>query len=419
MLTLFITYFTKNNNYYIFGGCMNLRMYNVRFGDCFLLSEEAEHLLIDFGSDTPSILNDVSKNIISTCQNKNVSVLFTHFHLDHINGILETNCMDHLDVRCVYMPNIFAMRNCRSKLNFLQIIILEDVFRNVFLNNGKRKITLFDLLMKLVNKRTNVNFLKRDDSFVFSSKKYDVLWPCFNEIKINKRFEDSLILFLSKIGMIDNLENQELSPQAKVRIKVVDELIEVLLKYYNDLSQKKDINVDMLSSDYKMLLERLNEFDSVFLQQKSQLKEKLNALIKLGNEISLVFQDQPQNKKSKILMTGDVKKHHLHKIINCKDAPQMSQEFEIIKAPHHATETHFIEYLPKNKVILASNGEPKKEHTRYGKVAYQYALYIDNMNTKMICTNPRCLLLETCLVHKCQNCSGKKNENELFIEYII
>lgn len=175
----------------------------------------------------------------------------------------------------------------------------------------------------------------------------------------------------------------------------------------------------MISLDYNMLLEKSNEFDGIFLQQKSQLKEKLNALIQLGNEISLVFQDQPENKKSKILMTGDVKKHHLHKIINCKEAPQMSQEFKIIKAPHHATETHFIENLPKNKVILASNGEPKKAHTRYGKVSYQYALYVDNMNTRMLCTNPRCSLLNSSLVHKCHKCSGKENENKLFIEYLI
>jgi hypothetical protein len=71
---------------------LTLRVYNVGFGDCFLLTfhypVRDRHVLIDFGS-TPgksTLLLKIAKDISKRCQGKLDAVVATHRHRDHING---------------------------------------------------------------------------------------------------------------------------------------------------------------------------------------------------------------------------------------------------------------------------------------------------------------------------------------------
>jgi hypothetical protein len=78
-----------------------LRVYQVGFGDCFLLTfrygaagEDDRHLLIDFGStEVPNgapersvMLLQIANDIKSRCGGKLYAVIATHRHADHING---------------------------------------------------------------------------------------------------------------------------------------------------------------------------------------------------------------------------------------------------------------------------------------------------------------------------------------------
>jgi hypothetical protein len=71
---------------------LTLRVYNVGFGDCFLLTfhypERDRHVLIDFGSVTgkPGLLVKIARDIAKRCQGKLDAVVATHRHRDHING---------------------------------------------------------------------------------------------------------------------------------------------------------------------------------------------------------------------------------------------------------------------------------------------------------------------------------------------
>jgi hypothetical protein len=79
---------------------LTLRTYQVGFGDCFLLtfhySNEARHVLIDFGSmffpdDFPAaakkkLMKNVAKDISERCNGKLHAVVATHRHRDHISG---------------------------------------------------------------------------------------------------------------------------------------------------------------------------------------------------------------------------------------------------------------------------------------------------------------------------------------------
>jgi hypothetical protein len=80
-------------------GPPTIRMYNVGFGDCFLLSFPytkakggGRHLLIDFGSfpkpkgAPKGFMEDIANDIKARCQGGRLAVVATHRHADHING---------------------------------------------------------------------------------------------------------------------------------------------------------------------------------------------------------------------------------------------------------------------------------------------------------------------------------------------
>jgi beta-lactamase superfamily II metal-dependent hydrolase len=75
---------------------VTIRMYNVGFGDCFLLTfhylKEDRHMLIDYGSTAApkgagaKYLVEVAKDIATQCKGKLHVLVATHRHRDHISG---------------------------------------------------------------------------------------------------------------------------------------------------------------------------------------------------------------------------------------------------------------------------------------------------------------------------------------------
>jgi hypothetical protein len=78
-----------------------IRMYNVGFGDCFLLTFhyakplKDQHILIDFGSvGGKADLKGIAKDIQQACGGKLYAVVATHRHKDHISGFSDAGGKD-------------------------------------------------------------------------------------------------------------------------------------------------------------------------------------------------------------------------------------------------------------------------------------------------------------------------------------
>ena len=128
---------------------MRVNMYNMEFGDCFLICDENENLLVDFGSDNSHCdISAVASHIKAINGDKELSCLISHFHEDHISGFLQSS----LVAKDIYIPDIIAMSKTVGKLSFLQLSILSDIFKWISVNQkGKLSITLYDFLLKIGN----------------------------------------------------------------------------------------------------------------------------------------------------------------------------------------------------------------------------------------------------------------------------
>jgi len=92
---------------------IRIRAYNVRFGDCILLSVpdngSTRHVLFDFGNapgkfSTNEGFDEIAKNIQKTTGGTLDLVVMTHEHLDHMEGFYsERKIFDKMKVRRVWM----------------------------------------------------------------------------------------------------------------------------------------------------------------------------------------------------------------------------------------------------------------------------------------------------------------------------
>lgn len=379
-----------------------LRMYNVQFGDAFLLYGEGENLLVDLGSIGTINFDPIRDSIRNECENLDFSLLLTHFHKDHWSGLCnQPPCHQLPRVKLVYLPDIFGMRFAKQ-LDVIVRGLLGDFLESVVLRK-KPQFTLADLLRNVLPKlpRKQIRFLRRGDIFQMGGRSYEVLWPRLLLKDAVGKQSRALIRFL------EQTEAKLTADRSEARLlDTMEALANVLLRdFANSLDYPRDSLPPVIRAEERTYEElyrqaqRMSELLSRELQinQKEYLdkvRRYAEQLSRDWNRVSLVFQEQSgaeeRLKNDGILMTSDVPGPTLKQLANgVFGKPYLQDGYAVIKAPHHGTDTHFCAILPRSQHLCISNGTGNRKFHRIAD-EYEHVYGLLGKGAEIHCTNRRC-----------------------------
>lgn len=179
---------------------MGLRMYNVEFGDGFLLLGQAEHLLVDLGSiDRTVNFDPIRDDIRSLCGSAQLSLVLTHFHKDHWSGLRSQPPAHRLpQVHRIYLPDLFGLR-LPGRQDIVAGSLLGELLEAVVLDR-KPAFTLAELLRQVLPQTGgHVVLLHRGERFTVDCTEYEVLWPRLEVKDITRRRRAALRRFLERL----------------------------------------------------------------------------------------------------------------------------------------------------------------------------------------------------------------------------
>lgn len=362
---------------------MKVRMYNVGFGDCFCLRDRKKSLLVDFGTNNSRIegrprreIFDVIISDLSTIKSKNL--LLTHFHMDHLSGLLYMMKKKDISVDFgkIYLPDVFSKKEMSRTL---VLLLLADLLKESGLPS--RQVSLFALVDALLENRQNLELLSRGKIF---EDKYQALWPdtdviqretdeVYNEICKNENLAavmEELMNFAEKLRRII----WSMTEEGKAQTEEEQEKISLAYVYDREFRRIKAI------PEFKELLSFLNT-------------NKVN-LRQFKHKISIVFQNARDGELN-LLFTGDVQPGHLKMIAENYDGKlPLYEHYWCIKVPHHGTQEHyfdFSQYEPENMMI--SNGihfANSKKESKELRTSPLYGGLFYIPDTHMYCSNCDC-----------------------------
>ena len=368
-------------------------MYNVEFGDGFLLLGGTEHLLVDLGSiDRTVDFAPIRDDIRSLCDTARLSLLLTHFHKDHWSGLRDQPAAHALPpVHRVYLPDLFGLR-VPGRQDVLVDSLLGELLEAVVLNRAP-EFTLAELLRQVLPRSGGrVVPLHRGDEFTVDGVTYQVLWPRLEVKDITRRRRAAFRRFLER------LERSVNASEGESIWRTVNDLADVLLRDFAeemDLPRQMDLlprqlpGYEALSASAARLAQRLQPLYMTGGQTfQAQMRYYAKALQEEWNKVSLVFQGGPPG--GGVLMTGDVPGNVLERQAKgVYGHPYFLDGYQIIKAPHHGTDTHFCASLPPCDFLCISNGAGNQ---RYQKISrnYEGTYGVLGRRTALRCTNDRC-----------------------------
>lgn len=374
-----------------------LRMYNVEFGDAFLLYGEGENLLVDLGSiDKYLDFDPIRDSIRNEASEGSLSLLLTHFHKDHWSGLHNQtagHCLPPL--KMIYLPDIFKMR-VQRELDVLVRSLLGEFLEAVVLEQ-RPHFSLADLLREVLPgmPKERIHFLARGDVFHVGGKRYEVLWPRLNYEDIVGKRNGALYNFIERMerklhadgAQYRLLDTLDMMATALLRDFAISQDIPFNNAMWDELQSYETINLHAQQLA-DILIADLQFDDGEFLKKMRHYADKL---CKDWNQISLVFHEVDDNS---VLMTGDVSASTLKKLVNGDFGfPSLKEKYTVIKAPHHGTESHFCATLPFSRFFCISNGEGNRH---YKKITdqYEHVYGCRGKQSEIRCTNPRCDFLK-------------------------
>ena len=241
---------------------MKVRMYNVGFGDCFCLRDRKKSLLVDFGTNNSRIegrprreIFDLIISDLSTISSKNL--LLTHFHMDHLSGLLYMMKKKDISVDFgkIYLPDVFSKKEMSRTL---VLLLLADLLKESGLPS--RQVSLFALVDALLENKQNVELLSRGKLF---ENKYQALWPdvyviqketdeVYDQLSKDERFTEVMEVLLEFAEKLRKII-WSMTEEGKEQSEEEQEKISLAYVYDREFRRIKAI------SKFKDLLNYLNE----------------------------------------------------------------------------------------------------------------------------------------------------------------
>lgn len=370
---------------------MKIRMYNVGFGDCFCLRNRKDNLLVDFGTSNNRIGGrprretfDVIISDLTTIAHKNL--LLTHFHLDHLSGLLYMlkYRSSSYDFGKIYLPDVFSKKEMSRTL---AILLLADLVKDSYLPS--KQVSLFALVEALRKKPQNVELLSRGTIF---DGKYQALWP---ETSVIQSETDVLAEKIKESH--EEIFEMLIEFAEKLRL-VVWSMTE---KGRQETAESGEVDLCKIDEEFREM--RGNE---AFTQLLLSLEEKKVELRQFKHKISIVFQNAEDGEWN-LLFTGDAESRHMQMIAdNFDEKIPLYEHYWCVKVPHHGTQTNYFDftpYTPEN--MLISNGiyysSSRKKEKSY-RTSAQYGGLFNIGDIHMYCSN------NDCCEGFCNGCSCKE-----------
>lgn len=377
----------------------SIKMYNVEFGESILVSNQEEGLLIDCGTDSHTQSNRF-RNVIKDLKTKDhKSLMISHFHEDHTNGLIVLLQAFSKQFHEIYLPHIFYTEN-----RMCDFILLREYLQAKSVRFGTRS-NLWSLLRNLLSNNARITLLARTNTFNRVALDWEVYWPELVSEDTNQDAFDSiknnLLLYAERF---DNTEIRGQIHRVFERITNLGERIRSLINDFilpdgNNYSSfaERIIAIDQLQVE---LLEL--PLDEGLLNSK-EVENIISSIKGKENACSIVCEATSQDQQ-RMLFTGDITKKIL-KSITSELIHIGHNSFYCIKAPHHGTDSHYVDLsrlYPQNVII--SNGqtpfpqgrEISKKYMRVG-IANIYCT-----NGSFNIPSRRCAIIRCPFGHKCK-----------------
>ncbi|MCR5226533.1 MAG: MBL fold metallo-hydrolase [Eubacterium sp.] len=329
---------------------MKIRMFDCKFGDCFMLDNDNDvPLLVDFGSHFLSRVNkngrytDIYNDLM--LYSKKYDFLLTHYHADHYAGASYIARNFGYKFRNVYIPNIWSSEEYIPEIS---LILLIGIYTKYYVTSS---LSLVDFLIDICDLNGNIYFVERGSNI---REEYNALWPDCESIKsITKKAIDE----------IDFFNNEKNAENIQSLYSISNELREVVVEMESQSGDKAWYRTRLVSVQNRLniLINILR--DSRVIDKKSKSKDKV-LLGNFGNNVSIVFQNTLDNSRN-VLFTGDFGKDKdgtLWDFIenNIDKKVDMHELYRVIKIAHHGTSPYYHSYtrrIDDNTIYLIPNGE--------------------------------------------------------------
>lgn len=348
---------------------MEIRMYDVNFGECILYSSRSSQLLVDCGAKFNGTgtfaCSQVQKDI-----GDDASLLISHFDEDHYNGIIEMP--KGKTFNRIFLPLYIWDKD---KTSFTAKVFSDTIRSLAYLSiMEKPKLSvlqkLFVKLPQLVASPTDIKCIGATDTIFLGTYSFDVLWPEKSPKILRTRsdvcYSKKLRSILTEAGYAD-LESADMA---------VENYAEAFMSLYNFYAVKgthdDDIDTHFLTRDHTIdyTLDELPD-DSPEIRQWKRLQSNLvltysnlihlrsisipplmekhvyaisSSLIKGMNACSIVFHNDI------CLACGDITPGVMSYL-----SGKLRDHYKFIKVSHHGTKSYYSSRVPRANIYLISN----------------------------------------------------------------